>query len=388
MKIMEDRQQQKKDAELIAGLKSLPLQNVPPDLTDRVMERISTGRSSLLKTILNYLGQTQTVSFRPVYALSMLLVICGAFFIGRFSQPVSQTPASLPAPASQLLPAMIEVPQSAYLVGRGLLQTDGSHELALAFLKRASMLEPENPEFAYWEGVGNWVNGNLEQERQSYLRGLEANPADLPLLINLGHSYLGEKRYHEALDAYRTVLASRPAEPSALYNSGLIYRALGMRTDEISSWKSYLQANREGRKAYRAVNRLHAYGDYTFRDYRIGQQHAIINQQKLLNNRESAPSQSAELADIVTTLEQDQTLNLEVVVFIENDLEAARETAVNIKKQISAISSAGTQGRVGVSWFDVPETIQKPDGGQDDSLSEGLLLFTHRTKGIERGTSI
>lgn len=377
------------EAELIEKLKSLPLQDVPSDLTNGVMARISSSRTPLLlQTIWDYISQTKTLSFRPVYAFSLLLLVCGAFLIGRLSQPVPQQTVTQSPATSELQPAMIEVSQSAYLVGRGLLQTNGSEAQALAFLKRASLLEPENPEFAYWEGVGHWANGNQELERQSYLRGLESNPANIPLLINLGHNYLSEKQYDEALDAYRTVLASRPGEPVALYNSGLIYRALGMDSDEISSWQAYLQHNRQGTKASRAIKRLHGYGDYTFRNYRIGEHNVIINQQRLLDDSEPAEFQSEELVDIAAALDEDQSLNLEIVVFIENDSEAAKERALNMKKIITTLSNADVKSRVGLSWFDVPETIRIANAEQGVVLSEGLLLFTHLVTEMEKEISI
>jgi len=385
---MDNKHQNSTEAEIIEKLKSLQLQEVPPDLTNQVMARISTSRTPLLRSIWNYISQTQTISFRPAYAFSLLLLVCSAFFIGRFSQPVPQQIATIPPVTSQLQPAMIEIPQSAYPVGRGLLQADGSHEQALAFLKRASMLEPDNPSFAYWEGVGHWANGNQEQERQSYLRGLESDPAHIPLLINLGHSYLGEKKYHEALNAYQTVLTSRSDEPVALYNSGLIYRALGIDADEISSWQSYLQNIRQGTKAFRAVKRLNVYGDYTFRSYRIGEQKVIVNQQRLLDESEPAESQIAELADIAAALDENESLNLEIIVFIENDREAARELALKMKKMISALINADVKKRLRLSWFDVPETIQTVDADQSVLLSQGLLLFTHTTTETEKEASI
>ena len=385
---MDNKARQTTEEELIGKLKSLPLQDVPPDLTNQVMARISRSRKPLFQSIWNYLSQTQTISFRPVYALSVLLLVCGAFVVGRLSQPVPQHTTTRAPDTSAFQPAMIAEPQSAYLVGRGLLQADGSRDQALAFLERASMLEPDNPEFAYWEGVGHYANGNQKRERQSYLRGLDANPAHIPLLINLGHSYLSEKHYDEALDAYRAVLASRPDQPAALYNSGLIYRALEMTRDEISSWHSYLQNNRQGAKSYRALTRLHAYGDYSFRHYRIGEQMVIVNQQKLLDDTELVESQVAELVGITAALEQNDSLNLEIVVFIENDGEAAKERALAMKKMIARLSDENVNRRVGVSWFDVPERLQTANTKQSVTLSEGLLLFTHLKSGTEREKSI
>jgi len=381
---MDNRPPDKTEAEIIERLKSLPLQEVPPDLTAMVMAEISLSRKSFLQSIWIGISQTYTIAFRPFYAFSLLLIICGAFFIGRYSQPT----ATVSTDTAELQPGMIEAPQSAYLVGRGLLQADDSHEQALGFLQRASILEPENPDYAYWEGVAHWANGNHELERQSYLRGLEANPGHVPLLINLGHHYLGEKQYQEALDAYRAVLASRPAQPAALYNSGLIYRALGMNTNEISSWHAYLGHHRQGSKAFRALKRLNDYGDYTFRSYRIGAKRMIVNQQKLLDDSETVESQVAELTGIAAVLEQNQSLYLEIVVFIENDRESARARALNMKQMISSLTTAEADKRIGLSWFDVPETIRTSDTGYGIMLSEGLLLFTHLAQEKERERSI
>jgi len=376
------------EQELIEKLQALPLEDVPPDLSAQVMSRISSSRTFSLGSIWGSICRTQTISFRPVYGFTVLLLMCGAFFVGRFSQPVSEPGAATALVASDLQPSMIETPQSAYLVGRGLLQDDGRYEQALAFLQRASMLEPDNPEFAYWEGIGHWANGNQEREQQSYLRGLESDPENFALLINLGHSYLGGRNYHEALNTYQAVLARLPAEPAALYNSGLIYRALGMQSEEISSWQSYLQYHRQGTKSFRALKRLHTYGDYTYRSYQIGGQNVIVNQRLLLGEAERIEVQRAELVDIAEALERDGSLKLEIIVFIENDREAARELAVRMRNMVSRVSLADVAGRVGLSWFDEPETIRATDGSHPVMLPEGLLLFTHPIEKNELEVSI
>ncbi len=385
---MVDKIERISEPELLDKLKSLPLEEVPPDLTTQVMSRISSSRTSLLRSVWNFVSRPQTISFRPVYAFSVLLLICTTFFAGRFSQPVSEPGATMAPIPNELRPAMIEAPRSAYLVGRGLLQADGGQEQALAFLQRASMLEPDNPEFAYWEGIGHWANGNQERERKSYLRGLGSDPENIALLINLGHSYLGGRNYHEALNTYQAVLARLPAEPAALYNSGLIYRALGMQSEEISSWQSYLQYHRQGTKSFRALKRLHAYGDYTYRSYQIGGQNVIVNQRLLLEEAERIEVQRAELVDIGEALERDGSLKLEIIVFIENDREAARELAVRMRKMVSRVSLADVAGRVGLSWFDEPETIRATDGSHPVMLPEGLLLFTHPIEKNELEVSI
>ena len=126
------------------------------------------------------------------------------------------------------------------------------------------------------------------------------------------------------------------ANSVALYNSGLIYRALGLVPEEISSWRSYLQENRLGTKALRALGRLNSYRDFTFRSYRVGSKKIILNQQALLDESLPEDIHKDELVPLSLILEQDENLQLEVVVFIENDGEAARQRAFEIKKMIAS----------------------------------------------------
>ena len=385
---MDTKPQECNRQDVIEKLQELPLREVPADLTGRVMARISTPKPSKISTIWNLISQSYSLSFRPVYAFGIALLVCGAYFLGQNSRqlPVQIVQTTVPSP--QLQAETLENPESAYLVGRGLLRADNNEGNALAFLQRASLLEPENPEFAYWEGVGHWANGDKEGERRSYLRGLETDPESVPLLINLGHNYLGDKNYQEALDAYQVVLTLSPGEPVALYNSGLIYRALGMIPEEISSWRSYLQGNREGTKPFRAVKRLNDYDDFSFRSYQVGADKVILNQQLLLDESLPESRQQEELADITSILEQNEHLHLEVVVFVENDEEVARKRAIHLKRMILKNSNTDVRNQVRLSWFDVPETIKRNDTVPGIDLSEGLLLFSHLITEKEKEVSI
>jgi tetratricopeptide (TPR) repeat protein len=372
---METDHPETKEQELIEQVRKLPLRQAPADLSDRVMARIASKRPNLVSTVWNFISLPRTTSFRPIYAFSIALLIGGSFLLGRFLQPDPVQIAVSPDLAAPLQPEKLKDPQSAYLVGRGLLQADNSETLALAFLRRAALLDPRNPEFAYWEGVGHWANGDKEGERRSYMRGLGEDPESLPLLINLGHSYLSDRKYREALDAYQAALDLAPDDPVARYNSGLIYRAQNRVAEEIGAWRAFLQDNRIGAKPFRAVKRLHDYRDFSFRIYRVGPRKLIINQRALLD--ESLPDEirKKELAPLVSILEQDEQLRLEVVVFIQHDREAARQRAFAIKKMIKEMGGADLGKRIGMSWFDTPETIMVEDGAGAVELPEGLLMF-------------
>ena len=376
------------EQDVIERLQRLPLKEVPADLTDLVMARVSRQKASLISTVWNFISQTRSISFRPIYAFGTALLVCGAFLLGSDLQQLPVRVVASSTGGIPIKPMEMDNPESAYLVGRGLLQENNSEEQALAFLQRASLLDPENPEFAYWEGVGYWANGDKDKERLSYLRGLDVDSESVPLLINLGHSYLDDKHYQEALDAYRAVLALSPNEPVAHYNSGLIYRVLGMIPEEITSWRTFLQDNRVGAKSFRAVKRLHGYDDFAFRTYLVGSRKIIVNQQTLLDESLPEDMRRTELAVISAIIERNEHLSLEVVAFVENDLEAARKRALEIKSMILKNSKTDVENRVKLSWLDTPETMKREgaDGGVE--LSESLLLTSRQINENDKEVSI
>ena len=197
------------DEKLISRLKELPLQQVPPDLTDRIMARVSKKQPGIFSRLSDYIFRPITISLSPAYAFSLILIVCGAFLLGRISlekpaELIVSVPTPTPSPSLETDNA-----QAAYMIGRGLLEAEKPNQ-AIALLQKAALLEPDNPEYAYWEGVGYWLNGNQEQERQSYLRGLQAAPESVPLLTNLGHNYLNKQQYEQALKTYQAVLTLVP----------------------------------------------------------------------------------------------------------------------------------------------------------------------------------
>jgi len=364
------------EKELLKHLRALEIEAPPSDLSRRVMQRIHHQQKGLFARVWTSFTRTRSISFRPIYAFGLTVMVCGAFLIDRNAPEVSP-----PVEKSTIEPAMysagmLEDPEAAYLVGRGLLKSARSEGQALHFFKRAALLDPDNAEYAYWEGVGHWINGEQEQEQLSYIRGLETDPGNIPLLINLGHSYLAEKKYQRALDAYGSVLAQVPDEAVALYNSGLIYRQLNMTDKEIAAWRTFLQKNRLGTKAFRAVSRLNRYGDYSFRVYHIGARKVIVNQDVLLDDSVSDVKQAAELETLAAILERNSQIVLEIVVFVNNDLEMARQKARDIRDMISQLARKPVAGQIKLSWFDEPEITQR-EGPGSVAIGESVLLFSH-----------
>lgn len=375
---MDDNHPTDKERDLIEMIGATPLRPVPDDLTDRIMSRVSRKKSSKLSDLWAYLSRPKILRLRPAYALGVAVLILASFYLGKSWQtevaPVQDNHIAQPARG----PEAFDNPTIAYAIGRTLLQSEEDESQALAYLQRASILEPDNPEFAYWEGIGYWTNGETELERRSYVRGLSADPDNIDLLINLGHSYLGDKQYDRALETYNMVLQLSPDEPSATYNSGLIYRAKGMVTEEIKAWKNYLAGHRTGTKAFRAVERLNGHGDHSFREYQVGYRKVIVNHQALLDETLPQRWKANELSPIASMLNTSQNLVVEIVAFVENDIEAARSKALDIKDMLNDLGGTEIRTRIKLSWFDSAETITLRDGTLETILPEGILLFGYR----------
>lgn len=366
--------------ELIGALKRLELEEVPVGLTREIMDRIdSAPRQGMAAWLRDTFFGPVTFSFRPVYACTVLVLVCASFLIGRISVDpqveVVQTssPAPVPALASSIV-TEVEAARSAYLMGRALLDSE-KNEQAMQMFHKASLLEPENPEYAYWEGVNYWRLGYAEKERLSYLRGLESDPRSVPLLVNLAHNYLSQKEYEKALEAYRAVLTVSPSEPASLYNIGLIARQLGRMDDETAAWKAYLDGIRVGKFAFRAVERLNAYGDYSYRLYQVGVRKVIVATDSLIGETFSEAEVQQELAPLAAILGSERRIQLDVVVFKENDIVYAHNRARDIKKMLVDMGGKDIGKRVKLSWFDEPEVIERKDK-QPIELTKGLLIFS------------
>lgn len=361
------------DDALLEQLRSLPEMQVPDGLKDGIMARIAPKRINPVTRLLRVINTPFTLSIRPIYAFATVLLIGSSFMLGRLSLDTQiLSPVSLAATDNQLIEKASNA-KSAYLLGRGLLAAQ-KENLAIGLLQKASLLEPDNPEYAYWEGVGHWFNNEPDMERSSYMRGLTAAPQSIPLLTNLGHSYLGEGKYEQALSTYQDVLEISPAEHDALYNQGLIFRKLGDKNKEIDAWKSYLQVYRTGKSAFRAVVRLNDYGDFSYRTYVIGARKVILSPDIVFDAR-SPETSLQELLPIISILQANNHMQLEIVVFSEKNLEKARMRAMAIKNILHQEAGPDITARVAFSWFDSPEIIHTTQS-ESHTLKNSLLLFS------------
>lgn len=361
-------------AKIIQQLEKLPLAQPPADMTNRIMTGISQKQQGPASLFWNFLSTPFTLSMRPVSAIAISLVIAGVFSLGRYTAPSPEQTDHSKSPSKPAVFATLETAQSNYLLGRGLL-LEKQQDIALPLLKKAASLEPDNPEYAFWEGIGYWSVGNHEQERNSYLKGLQSQPDSIPLMTNLGHTYLGEGSYDLALSAYHAVLEQEPDHAVALYNSGLIFRKMQQVQNEIETWRRYLVHHRTGQKAFKAVERLNGYGNYSYRAYQIGARKVIISPESLFDPARSMSERSDELRPVAAILEKNKHLQLEIVVFADQAPERARHRAHIIKQLLTSTSAEEIGSRIGLSWLGCPQPVTVSDNTTME-LPEGLLVFS------------
>jgi len=366
------------DAEkLINRLQRLPELEPPPHLVDGVMKKIKPDRKFFWQKFINSLGQPRHITFKPLKLAGATVFAIALFSLGMITgiNRVQVQRVSVGQPVQiTAIESILQDPKTSFLAGRELM-TAGLAAEALPFLQRASSSSPDNPEYAYWEGLCYQANGMPARERSSYMRGISSSPNTVPLLLNLGHNFLEQKQLGDALVQYNRVLSIAPEEQTALYNSGLVYTLQKDSLNEKTAWKTYLNSYRFGKKSLRAVRRLNNLNDFTYRIYQLGNEKIILRQSALVK---MLPTEELhrEVEIVADRLLNDPGLQLEIVFFHENDTLAARESAILLKKNIVAAAGEKVAERIQLSWFGEKETIRTSRGNYQ--LPESLLLFGHR----------
>lgn len=355
---------------LIKRLQQLPELEPPATIVSDVMGKIQPVRQPLYQRLWNYLLTPWHFTLRPLPTVCASALMVTVFWLGMETGMYREQPANVTGTINIIERAMQDA-EASFLVGRGLMAA-GLVAEALPLFEKATVYTPDNPEYAYWQGLCFWANGMPEKERLSYMRGVGASPDNVPLLINLGHNLLEQGELNAARLQYEKVLAIAPQEDEALYNRGLIYHLQEDYENEKSAWKSYLQYIRSGKKSFRAVDRLNNLNDFTYRAYQLGNRKIILSPSALLNISPMGEI-NREVERLAHGMKNDTTLQVDLVIFQEDDELVARKKAIVLKKNILAILGKKESKRVRLSWFGEKETIQTSGGTHH--LPESLLLF-------------
>ena len=263
-----------------------------------------------------------------------------------------------------------------YYLGRFLL-ADGHYQEAVKYFKSATKLGMKNADYNFWLGVAYGVSKQPHLERKSYQTALSIKKKHIQALTYLGHNQLESGEYQAALKSYEKVLKLRPANPSALYNRGLIMKKFDRTPEEKKAWKEYLASYPSGSMARRAVNHLNVLGDFEYRNYIIGSRTVTLEMIQFEPFTAKVWKGSRPSLDLLgSILTNAKKITLQIVAYQKNNKPLAESRAKSIKKYLLKHFSKIRPNRIRVSWFDVPEkiTVNK----KTFKLEESINFFATR----------
>jgi len=251
---------------------------------------------------------------------------------------------------------------------------------AIPLLQKASLNAPDNPYYAFWAGLCFAANDMPEKERSSYQKAIEVSPNNPTLLLNIGHSYLEERNYADALDYYNQALSIDSSEQTALYNRALIFHLQKQEAAEQTAWKTYLEHYSYGVKAFRVVQHLNNLNDYTYRTYYIGKLKIILNQKELLNF-DPEVTLTYNRVRLLRYLQQNPSLTIDIITYREDNVVGSKENAVQLKKHLVSQLGPSLQHRIRLSWFDEAESVETQTGSKQ--LLQSVLIFASNSQPLQ-----
>jgi len=263
---------------------------------------------------------------------------------------------------------------AAYYLGRCYLAKKVS-EKSLPALKKAVSLDPQNAEYHFWLAINYWVLADFDKELQEYSKAIELKPDFISAYLYMGHSYFDKGNWKKAIAYYDRVLKTDPYNPEALFNQSEARWQLGERAELASTWKKYLDYYPDGVKGIRATNRLNALGDFSYRNYLIGQRIMTLKTPEFKTERPDITYESmASTAVIAAIMEEKKDIKINVVTFVNGNKELAKERSFEIRKQILAGHPDIKSSRILLSWFGGPNKVKTSEGIK--TINETVLFVT------------
>ena len=253
--------------------------------------------------------------------------------------------------------AVLENPENTeanYYLGRFLLAENKGKE-ALAYLQKAVSIAPDDVEYIFWLGVAYGENGMGGKERSSYLRALQLDKNHLQSIIYLGHNQLKSKEYEAALATYTKALHLWPESPSALYNRALILKFLDRTPEEKIAWLEYLSLYPAGNLARKATDHLNRLADFSYRNHSLGARTITLKKisfEPYTDKLDSSSYPSLKLVGAVASNMGQGTL--QIIVYQKKNKTLAKKRAISIRNYFRK-TFPDLSGRIGISWFSVPE---------------------------------
>ena len=248
-----------------------------------------------------------------------------------------------------------------FYMARYLLALDRPKE-ALPYIKEAVALDFKNADYHFWSGVCFHELKRPKDERKSYLMAIKYDPAHVQAHLYLGHNYLDEKLWNNALKEYDIVLNLQRDQPQALYNRGLALNKLQRFSEEIDAWKDYLAYYPDGGWAIQAIDHLNTRGNFEYRIFLIGYRRVPLRKIEfkgatIILNEITKSS----LDQIGTILRLSQKINLQISGYKNGDKNLARKRAEVVKDYLTthfpdiessrlAVAGVGSREKVQIGW--------------------------------------
>ncbi len=328
----------------------------------------------------------QTIKAQKRYLITAILCICLIHIIGEIIPSFAKTENNgitlfkqekYLLAVSTLSKELITHPADPdinYFMGRSLLAINRVDK-AIIYLKEATKLSQDIPDYYFWLGVGYWANMEFENEKESYLKALKIEPDHLTANLYLGHNYMDRNKWKAALSQYDRVLDIDPYVPEALYNRALVFRYLKEKKNEKKAWLFYLNKYNYGKWALRATEALNGYGDFSYRIYLLGPRKIVAPAIEFEQGGSILkPNSMPVFQHLIKKIGNNMDYLIHVIAYVKGNHNIAKSRAIAIKAQILGAFPTIEASSVMVSWFDISEKIIT--NGQTYYLTESIDVIS------------
>lgn len=266
-----------------------------------------------------------------------------------------------------------------YYHGRFLI-SQKKYQESSKYFKKAAESFPYKTFHKFWLGVSYGKYKEYEKERQIYLEILnEKNWRYRNALAYLGKNYYKTKEYQKAKEIFEKGLAQYKKPHSYMY----YYYALTLkRTNQIEKAKEYfhkyLKTFPEFSLAKGAIYNLNKLGDFTYSNFKIGEEIASVKNIEYLDETENIEYYSKKsLRTIANMMLENKNLTLYVVSYDKNSLTKAEKRVKNIKKYILSQYPEIEFSDIKIAWL---KTDKKINIGKSSFKQNKYINFFTKNK--------
>ncbi len=174
----------------------------------------------------------------------------------------------------------------------------------------------------------------------------------------MGHLQLKAGELEQALKSYDLVLQQIPTNSAALYNRALILDIQRQNSDARKAWLKYLKWYPAGQHAIQAADNLNTLGDFSFENHPLGWRTVTLAEIKFQHSKNSVSISSYPSLRLVGTIISNlKKGKLQIVVYVNNNKNLARQRAVSLQKKLYDLFPDIVPNRIQISWIGTRETI-------------------------------